>query len=346
MQTKEPSFISKLISSIKDFEKYPEMAAKPFNTVLKYLLILIAIFTLIVSIVSVYNISKNLKNGIEYFKDEIPNVSYIDNKLNVESEEVIKIKNENNIVDLIIINTNDITEDEVNKYTRELEGYTSGVILLRDKLIINMGNGTINYSYEKLSEIYNIGNMTKQDMLEFFEGSNLVMLYIGIFIMTYIYLFMAYLISTLFDAVILSIIGYITCLLLRLRVKFIAMFKISIYALTLPIILNLLYIIIQTLFAFEIKYFEIMYIAVAYIYIVAAILMIKSDILKKQQELTKIIEEQEKVKQQLEREKEEQKQKEEEEKRKKEDEKQRQKKEKKENKDGDELGGEPQRGNA
>lgn len=348
MQTKENSFIKKFISSIKDFEKYPEMAVESFRSVFKYLIILIAIFTLIVTAVSVYDVSKDINSGIEYFKNEIPNLSFSNNRLTVETTEPIKLKNIPNALDLLIIDTNEITNDQINSYETELGKHSTGAILLSDKVILNLGNGTITYTYEKLAQNYKIGDMTKETILNYLSGSNMAMIYVGIYIMSYIYLFIAYLLSTFMDVLILGTIGYITALLMRIRIKYIPMLKIAVHALTLPIILNLLYIVVQALFGFEIKYFEIMYIAVAYIYIVASILMIKSDIIKRGQELAKIVEEQEKVKQELERQKEEQRQKEEEERRKKQEEKERKKQEKKEKEESKKEGlqGEPQGDNA
>ena len=162
--------------------------------------------------------------------------------------------------------------------------------------------------------------------------------------MSFIYLFIAYLSSTILDALILGTIGYITALILKLRLKFVAMIKIAIRALTLPIILNLIYIVTQTLFGFEIKYFEVMYITVTYIYIIAAILMIKSDLIKRGQELAQIVEEEQKIKEELKKKEEEEKQKQEEEQRKKEQKKKEKKdKDKKQNNDEeDNLGAEPQ----
>lgn len=343
MQTKETPFINKVLSSIKDFEKYPEMASKQFTIVLKYLIKLVAIFTLVVAIISIYDISKNIKNGIEYIENEITDLKFSDNKLEVYPKEVIKIEN-SNIVDLIIINTNDISDEETQSYINDIERNDTGVIFLKDRIIVNLGTGTVTNSYEKIANIYHIGNLNKQTIVNYFTGTNLIMIYIGIFIMTYIYLFIAYFTSILIDSIILGTLGYITSLLLRLRIKFVAMIKIAIHSLTLPIILNLVSIILQTLFNFEIKYFEIMYITVAYIYIITAILMIKSDLIKRGQELAKIIEEEQKVREELEKEMEEKKQ---EEKRKKEDEdeKKKNKKDKKSDKEGN-LEGEPQGGNA
>ena len=339
MQTKEDSFIKKIICSIKDFEKYPEMAVKPFSKVLSYLIKLMLIFTLVVTAISVYNVSININNGIEYFKNEIPNIEFVNNKLKVDSKEKIVV-NPNTILDLIIIDTNELTEEQIQSYKEETNKYSASAIILKDKVIINTASGIIQYEYEKIANIYNLGNMTKEEMINYFTGTNLSMLYVGIFIISFIWLFIAYLISVLLDSLIFGIIGYITGLILRLQLKFIAMIKLAIHALTLPIILNLLYIIVQAIFNFEIKYFDVMYIGVTYIYIIAAILMIKSDLIKRGQELTKIIEEEKRVKAQLERKREEDKQ---EEQRKKEDKEKKDKKSEEENK---EVGVEPQGENA
>ena len=77
----------------------------------------------------------------------------------------------------------------------------------------------------------------------------------------------------------------------------------GVHALTLPIILNILYIILNAFTGYTIKYFQIMYTAISYIYMVAAILIIKSDYIKRQMELDKLKSEQEKVRAELDRQK-------------------------------------------
>ena len=149
------------------------------------------------------------------------------------------------------------------------------------------------------------------------------------YIVAYIEMLIVNVISVGMDVILLGAFGYFTAIILRMHLKFSAMCKIAIHSLTLPIILNAIYLIIETFTSFKIEYFEIMYIAIAYIYIITAILMIKSDIIKNQEELTKILEEQEKVRQELQKQKEEEEAKKEQQRRENEKEKQR-KKEKKE----------------
>ena len=347
MQTKENSFIKELISSIRDFEKYPEMAAKPFSTIFKYIVKLLLIFTIIVTAISVYDLSKDINEGIEYFKNEIPNLSFKDNKLKLETSDIIRIEN-SGLFSLIIINTNEINVEQKENYIDTVKNNYSSIVLLSEEVLINTDNGVFECSYEEVAKTYKIGDMTKQDILNYFTGTNLVMLYIGIFIMSFIYLFIAYLTSTLIDALLLGTIGYITALILKLRLKYVAMIKIAIRALTLSIILNLIYILSQALIGFEIKYFEVMYVAVAYIYIIATILMIKSDLIKRGQELVKIVEEEQRVREELKRKEEEEKEKQEQKKKEKNN-KDREDKEKKNKKDSDKkegLGVKPQGENA
>lgn len=84
----------------------------------------------------------------------------------------------------------------------------------------------------------------------------------------------------------------------------------SVYALTLSVVLYMIYIVINLFTSFTIKYFEIAYNAISYVYILTAMLMIRSDSIKQQMEVEKIVEEQNKIREENKEEKKEEKQKE------------------------------------
>ena len=196
--------------------------------------------------------------------------------------------------------------------------------------------GTCAIMYTIFKEATNIGeasqvgvlidNLTKQ-ISENYGETNQAFIYIGVFVISYLYMFVINFISIAIDIILLGAFGYFTAIIIRLHLKFSAMCKIALHSLTLPIILNMVYILIKTFTSFEIKYFELMYISIAYIYIVTAVLMIKYDVMKNQQELNKIIQEQEKVRQEMERKKQEEEEKER---------KEREEKDRKDNKKNDE----------
>ena len=348
-ETNKISFFKKIMISIKDFDRYPELASKRAISVLLYIIKLIAIFTIIVSLTNLYSISKQINSAISYVETQMPDFAFKNNELEVKQTEPIIINNEDSVMDLIIIDTSSDIAEKIQEYQKKVQNSNNGIILLKDKIIIKTqvtSSGLIEYTYESITNNYQIQQFNKQDVLNYFTGTNQVFIYVGIFIISYIYLFMIYFVSISLDILVLGMLAYITAVILRLRLKFSAMCKIAAYAITLPIILNAVAIVIQTFTGFEIKYFEFMYIAIAYIYIITAILMIKSDIIKKGKELAKIIEEQAKIKQEMDKQKEQEEQekreleKEKEKQRKKEKEEEKSKKKKEENDTGNEVQGE------
>lgn len=330
-EEKKVSFFKKLIISIKDFEKYPELASKKWSVVLFYLVKLLAIFTIILSCIFVYNTSKEIKNSLKYIKEEIPEFAFYNNTLKFESNEPIIKENMEIIFNTIIIDTTEINNEKQEEYINKIKNVNNGLILFKDKALIktDFNKEILQYNYNDFSENYQITEFNKGQVLEYFSGTNLILIYIGVFIMLFIYFFILYFSSIWLDILLLASLGFFSAIMLRLHLRFSAMCKIAIHSLTLPILLNAIVILLKTFTGFEVKYFEVMYIGISYVYIITAILMIKSDIIKNQKELTKILEEQMKVREELERQKEEEEAKKEEQKRDKEKEEQR----KKENKD-------------
>lgn len=104
-------------------------------------------------------------------------------------------------------------------------------------------------------------------------------------------IFVSFFIATFMDVFTLSIFGLLTCIIAKIKMNYKAVFNMSVYALTLPVILRIIYTMITMLTTFEVKYFGVMYTAIGYITLAAAIFLIKSDVIKQHLELMKIIEE-------------------------------------------------------
>lgn len=142
-----------------------------------------------------------------------------------------------------------------------------------------------------------INEFTKQDIINYVNSSQIISLYASLFLTIFIYAFTMYLITTASNALVLSLFGYLTSALARLKIRWVAILNMSIYALTLSILLNTVYIGVNIFVDFNIEYFQVMYLAVAAIYLIAAIFILKDDFIKKQQELLKVLQEQAKIKQ-------------------------------------------------
>jgi len=294
------SFWKRICISVKNVEKYQILAGESIKKSIVYLLKIMIIFSLVVSLaltIRFGNVVTNLKNFIE---QNIEEINYKDNKLNIVAKENLTYYIDE-VSTKIIINTGELTAEQQAEYAESLKYEFNGIMLLKDKVIIKnqMTNIPSAYNYSDIAEQYEIGTINKQDIIEKLSGKNQYTLCFVFFIVMTIYLFIIYFSSVLMDALVLAILGYITCSILKIKLKPSALYNIAIYALTLPIILNAIYMIINIFTGFTVKYFQVMYTAISYIYVISSILIIKSDFIKKQAELTKILSEQEKVKEEL-----------------------------------------------
>lgn len=306
---KKMGFFKRAWYSITKIEKYPDMAADGFKKAITYLIGIIVILSVIVSLGTIYQINNVIQQGINYLKNDFPEISYNDGTLTVESENEITISKENSIYGTIIINTNDIEEAQINQYTNTITQEGKGIVILKDKLIIKRAaiSGTTEYNYKETFEPIEMKEFNKQTIVDYATGSKIISVYLGMFLMLFIYTFVMYTLSILENTLLLSLFGYITTKLARIRMRYVAIFNMSAYALTLSILLNMIYIAINIFVPFTITYFQVMYVAVAVIYLVAAILILKSDIISKQMELTKIVEAEKEVKEKMQEEENEQK---------------------------------------
>lgn len=342
------TFWKKLKMSIFDFEKYQDLAAEKIIKTICYIGILVFIFALVVAGIVTYKFSATIANVRSYIDENIETVTFENNQLNIvpkNHEEKTTIENEEiNIT--VILATQIEDEQKVQENIDEMNSEENAVLILKDKIMIKneMLTKPMTYSYQTLAEQYNINKIDKEEILNLLSYDTIKPVLFAMFGIFLVYFFIiAYLPSTLIDIIILSVFAYIVSSITRIKLKYSAVYNIAAYSLTLPIILNIIYVIINGFTGFEIKYFEIMYTTIATIYITAAILIIRSDVIKKQMELTKIIEEQDRVRAELQRREEEQKEQEEKERQKKEEEKKRKKEDKKEEKE--DLGEAPEGNN-
>ena len=303
-------FFKKIWYSVTKIEKYPAMAAEGVGRAISYCCKIMAIIAIVIGAGMVYQISNMVADGINYLQNDFPDFSYKDGILDVQTDEVLKISPENSIVGKIIVDTKTEDNATINEYIDEIEQAESGIIILKNEMILKNPSvaGTINYEYKTTLSNFNISQFTKQDVINYANSSGIIgNLYVNAFIAIFIYSFVMYLLTTLTNAILLSVLGLLTTLFAKIRMRYIAIFNMSIYALTLSTILNIAYIAVNIFVTFEMQYFQLMYVAVAAIYLISAIFLLKADFVKKQSELMKLVEKQQLVEQEKENQKEEEK---------------------------------------
>ena len=343
-QNFQKGFFKKLWYSIVNIEKYPEMATEGVGRAISYLFKIVAILAVVLSIWMTYESYEAVRNGVEYLQNEFPTFSYQDGTLLVETEEPIVIEAEQSGVGKIVVDTKTDSEEQINQYLNEIGSNESGIVVLKQKVLVKTPGvaGSISYDYQQILGNMQITQFNKQDVINYANSNQIITLYISMFITIFIYSIMMYFITTLWYVVMISIVGYITAWLLKIKMRYVAIFNMSVYAITLSVLLNVIYLIINMFIPFTITYFQVMYVAIATIYLIAAIFIIKSETIKKQAELMKIAEAQAIVKKEIEQEKQKEEQEKEKDSEKKEDKSGKKKEKKKDNN----LGEEPEGSNA
>lgn len=295
------SFFKDVLKSIKDFDKYEDFLIEGMGRNVIYLSKIVAIFTLVIAILSTYKFSQTFNSIVTYFNDNVTELIYENGILSINQNEKLETNIFENLFGSITIDTSNLEDNQIEEYKKELENKSNGIILLKDEILIKneMLTSIKNVKYTSLLEIVENVVLNKDDVLNYFL-TNQMNMYVMTFLMLFFYTFVVYLFSVFLDAVILAILGYIVARIIKMNIRFEATLKMGIHALTLPIVLNIIYVLINGLTGFVVKYFQIMYTAISYIYIITAIFMIKSDYIKRKIELQKIQSQQAKIKMEIE----------------------------------------------
>lgn len=291
-------FFKKVWYSIFKLERYGEMSAEGVGRAIKYIFQLSIIFAAILGFATIYQINEKVGKGITFLNEQVGNFTYEEGILKVEKQEAIVAPS--STLGKIIIDTNVEDKEEINKYLNSIDT-NMGILVLKDKVYIKgiSDNGLSEYEYKPLLDGMGIQKINKEETINYLKGNEIWSFYLKVFLLLYAYWLVSTAISIILTAFILSIFGCIATFGTRIKIRYVAIFNLAAYALTLSTLLQALYVIINVMTGFTIKYFQVMYIGVAAIYLIASIFLIKSDFIKKQmqeiQNAERIKEEQEKT---------------------------------------------------
>ena len=272
------SFFRRVKMSVFDFDKYHIIASEGLGRAIMYLVKLILVFALVLSIATIIKFSQLLDKATEYISNNVPNFYFENNQFVLDSTEDVKIEN-HEYTDFLIILTNseNYSEDEIRDF--------DGIVLTftKNNLLFKQQNSTsiINKSYEELNNTIDISQINKEYLVNMTKGENAYTILANIFAVIFISTFLTYFLTSVLDTIALSLLGFIVSRLIRILFKYRALYSFSISAITLPVILNAIYMVINMFTGFVIPYFQIMYTLISYVYLIAALLIMRSEIIKK-----------------------------------------------------------------
>ena len=277
---KKTGFFKSFWYAITNFEKYKEFAFNNSLSVFKYAVILLLLFSIIIAFSLVVPIINAFNNSMDYFKNEFPDLTYSEGKLTVDSEEPIYLEDKN--LDAVVVVDTNATEEEKAKYIEEQKVHARSILIFSDELVVKNAALT-SYSiseYTQLDDSLGVDTFNKQDILNNFTGDQAYKVYISIYLFVFVLILLTYTVMLFIDIVILSILAFIISKIYKVSLRYSNCIKISVYALTLPLLLQLIYVYVNTFTGFTIEYFAIMYDIISYIYVITAILIIKNDLAK------------------------------------------------------------------
>ena len=302
------NFFKKVWYSITKFEKYPEMATEGLGRALKYLTMMCAFITVFMTISSFIEMKKVVFNLSEYIEQNIPEFSYEDGKIQMDTEEPIIIDNiQYDGINRIIINPLLESDEEKEKFEAENDATGVTIYFFKNQIVMrtkvdNIDTKISPYTYKDFVQNYagnDVKSFSKTQLIEYMRSSKMNNFYGKYMISSFISLLLVEIMITLIDALEIAAFGWLTTMITRIRIMVVAIYNMAVYALTLPMILNMLYIIVNYFTTFTISYFQVAYITIAYIYLAAVIFLLKDDLLKKLEEVEKIKKEQEKVREEI-----------------------------------------------
>lgn len=299
---KKIGFFKRIKIAIFKLEDYGMFLGERTSVALNFFLILILLISLIISIVSSYNFYKMSNTAYSYIQNELPNFKYENNILKFEKN--LEAYDYDYKFRLYINTDDNVSEDILKTYKENMYSDDLGLVLLKDKAIYIFDGNVIEQTYQELFSDQYLGQLginftNKQELVNSIQNIGFGTVINVYFVANFISIFINNVITNLGYLFVVAIFGYIAARFCGVRFKMSPMISLSIYSLTLSIILSGIYLVIYMLTGFIIKYFDVMYLLIAYVYIIAAILMIKYDLIKQSEELQKIIEVQKQVKKEL-----------------------------------------------
>lgn len=296
------SFFKRLKIAIFKLDEYGVFIEEKLSVAIKYVLLIILFVSIVLAFITTYEFSKEIRKGISYIENEFPDFSFENSKLKVN--EYVEAHDQEYDFKLIVDTTENISEEKINEYNDKSKQSSTSLIVLNDKIIYRLYDAQTEYLFKDLNTAIDINNTTKQEILEQYYSmggtSSICTIYM---IIATISLLIGNIIEIATDCILVAFIGIIVARICGIVIRSSVAGTLAIYSLTLPIICSFIYSIVYNFTGFEIKYFQAMYLMIAYVYIIAAIFIIKTDLIKQAKDLMRIKSVEEQIKDEMEQEK-------------------------------------------
>lgn len=255
---KKKLFMNQMIDSVKNFDAYKEISNQKLSQSFKYFFILIFIYSFVVTAGATYSVRAKILNIQNIVKNEIMELNYNEGELSVNNGEIASYYDNK-----IVVDTSDSTDINSNSNIQ--------VLIRKSSLFVRSDENVVELPYKMFFN----QNFNKETLVEGLNIDN----YIGIIIViTFICSFVILTIATIIDVLVIALIGFIISRLVgNNRLEYKSTFNMAVHAITLSVLLGMIYFVINIFTGFKVKYFQFMYDILPMIYMVTAILLLNSN---------------------------------------------------------------------
>ncbi len=219
-KTKKQVFFKNVKNSIFNFDSYQEFAMQDMKKGIFYFLKLSILFSVVISIVfAALQVTVTVPTVKKFIEGDIPNFSYSNGTLDLQSEEPVTI---DKIADdvLIIADTKELDDAKINEYKDKINLYEIGVLILKDKIYLKNAYTLSGIQEMKLSDIesvYGKSEFTKQDILNDINSINMISLCISLAFTVFLGFFLIFVFMSILDIIILALLSNIIAMLSRVH---------------------------------------------------------------------------------------------------------------------------------
>ena len=283
--SKTMDFFKRIKYAVFKVEKYSEFLEERPSTSIKYMLTLLLITSLIITISMTVGFISLAKQGENFIKTELNDFSFENNKLFFNGiQEAYDSKTDITF----IANTTDISDEQLSEYKNKAYDSEYAIILLNSKMYLKINDSLNVFSYEEINKDNKVSSLNKADFIKFIDEDGSAKIGMSVFGVIGISSYLAEITSVAMNIILLFVFGFLMCKIVSVPLRTYSIFNISVYSITLSVLLGLIYALTNYFIGLTIQYFDSVYLVIAYIYLVSAILIIKSDLIKQKIELEKI----------------------------------------------------------
>ncbi|MBK1813431.1 DUF1189 domain-containing protein [Clostridium sp. YIM B02505] len=255
---KKDNFFKKFLKAIVDVKYYINFNRETLGRAFLYLLIMSILLGGINSIKTVYSVTKAISSAVSELNNNDIDFRLEDGVMNISSSPFTYKDNDT----LIIVDTTKNASEFDKSIIKDKS--PNMMYVFKDKFIMNQQNGqNQDVKYSDFGAI----TVTKEGVINFIGTLKwLSILLVPLFMI-------GMFIGHMFSALVVAVIGILINIVIKAKVEFGNLYKLAIYALTLPTVID----IVRGAFSLQVPHFYKIYILVALIYIGIVLKTIKND---------------------------------------------------------------------